>query len=83
VVGATLPPQFISIYAVNAATGEIAAPAALVRPDYSFEISSLATQPVRLYYVASNTAGEVQYPQTVNAVQGQTVTGITLTVPPS
>jgi hypothetical protein len=80
VVGATVPWQYVTVYAVSTVTGEIASPFAFMRPDYTFELGGLATQSVRLVVSASH-AGEHTHPDTLDVVQGQTLTGVTLTVP--
>jgi len=72
VIGATLPNPYITVLAVNARTGDHAAPLALVRGEAEYDLAGLATQNVRISFVAAVGGATHWHPRRVAVTAGST-----------
>ena len=81
VVGATIPYQYVSVFAVNTTTGDIAGPGGWMSSDYGYTLTGLAGQQVKIGYDADSAETPRWYPDPIQVTQGATVTGIDLQVP--
>ncbi|MDQ3790949.1 MAG: hypothetical protein M3422_27410, partial [Actinomycetota bacterium] len=71
VVGATLPNQWITVYATNTRTGDIAGPRGVVTGAAQYTLTGLATQQIWVYY--NGGPGDlIRYPEAVAVTAGQT-----------
>lgn len=74
--------QCVSVYAINTATGDYAGVDPYVAPDGTFTMGGFDTGNVKLYYTLNGDT-TYKYPTTIHVIAGQTVSGITLTIPAS
>ncbi|MFI0405643.1 carboxypeptidase regulatory-like domain-containing protein [Actinomadura sp. 3N508] len=80
VIGAVVPNEYVTVVAVSARTGDIAAPWATVTGDAEYALYGLATQWIRLGY--SGGPGDlIWYPRPLHVVAGETSNGPDLVVP--
>jgi hypothetical protein len=80
IVNTSLPNQFITVFAINARTGDFAGPLARVAGAAEYTLTGLATQQVLVGFYRSGD-DILWYPDPVAIAAGDTVTGIDIVVP--
>ncbi|MEV4670825.1 carboxypeptidase regulatory-like domain-containing protein [Actinomadura sp. NPDC049382] len=80
VIGSVVPNEYVSVVAVSARTGDIAAPFARITGDVDYALYGLATQWIKLGY-SGGPADMTWYPKPLHVVAGEAINGPDLVIP--